>query len=96
MLIKANIAQKIENADDLIAAMNWTARPDEGTQQQLFTEISPQQQQILDCLRRKGEGQINNLTAELNIPVGQLMALLTEMEFNGLILALPGARYRMA
>lgn len=96
MLIKNNVAHLIENADDLIAAMNWTPRPEEGTQQQLFTEISPQQQLILDSLRRNGEGQINNLTAELNIPVGQLMALLTEMEFNGLVLALPGARYRPA
>ncbi len=96
MLIKNNIAHLIENADDLIHAMNWTARPDEGTQQQLFTELSPQQQQILDWLRRNGEGQINNLAAETNIPVGQLMALLTEMEFNGLVLALPGARYRPA
>ena len=40
--------------------------------------------------------QINTLTAVLGIPVGQLMALLVEMEFNGVLLSLPGARYRLA
>ncbi|MBD5225872.1 MAG: DNA-protecting protein DprA [Bacteroidales bacterium] len=96
MLIKNNVAHLIENADDLIAVMNWTTRPTEGTQQQLFTELSPQQQQIMDFLHHNGEAQINNLTAALGIPVGQLMAMLTEMEFNGLLLSLPGARFRPA
>lgn len=96
MLIKNSIAQLIENADDLITAMNWTAKPQEGTQKQLFSDISPQQRQILDHLHHHGEAQINSLTATLGIPVGQLMAILTEMEFNGLLLSLPGARYRPA
>lgn len=96
MLIKNNVAHLIENADDLIAAMSWTARQAEGIQQNLFSELSPQQQQILDYLHHNGEGQINTLTAALGIPVGQLMALLTEMEFNGQLLSLPGARYRPA
>ncbi len=96
MLIKNNVAHLIENADDLIDAMNWTARQSEGTQQQLFCELSPQQQQILDHLHHHGEAQINSLTVALGIPVGQLMAVLTEMEFNGLLLSLPGARYRPA
>lgn len=96
MLIKNNIAHLAENADDIIATMRWQTRPDEGTQQQLFPELSPQQQLLLDHLRRHGEAQINSLTATLGIPVGQIMALLTEMEFNGLVLALPGARYRPA
>lgn len=96
LLIKTNVAHLIENADDLIAAMRWKPRPRIGTQQELFPEVTPQQRQVLDFLHRHGEGQINSLTAELGIPVGQLMAMLTEMEFNGLVMVLPGARYRPA
>ncbi|MDE6528316.1 MAG: DNA-protecting protein DprA, partial [Muribaculaceae bacterium] len=61
----------------------------------LFHEPTPQQQAVIDHIRRNGEAQINTLTAALGIPVGQLMALLVEMEFNGMLLSLPGARYRL-
>ena len=95
LLIKRNIAHLIENADDLISAMNWHAHPPEGEQRELFPELSPQQQAIIDYITRNGEAQINSLTAALGLPVGQLMAILVEMEFNGLITPLPGARYRL-
>ncbi|MDE6528868.1 MAG: DNA-processing protein DprA, partial [Muribaculaceae bacterium] len=36
MLIKTNVAHLIENADDIIAAMNWQTRPEEGSQPTLF------------------------------------------------------------
>lgn len=96
MLIKSNVAHLIENADDLVAAMNWQQRQEEGQQPTLFSEFTPQQQAVIDHIRQKGEAQINTLTAALGIPVGQLMALLVEMEFNGILLSLPGARYRLA
>ena len=96
MLIKKNVAHLMENADDIIETMGWQTRPDEGGQQELFPELSPQQQLLLNHLRHHGECQINTLTATLGIPVGQLMAILTEMEFNGFVTALPGARYRPA
>ena len=96
MLIKSNVAHLIESADDLVAAMNWQQRQEEGQQPTLFPEFTPQQQAVIDHIRQKGEAQINTLTAALGIPVGQLMALLVEMEFNGILLSLPGARYRLA
>lgn len=96
MLIRTNVAHLIETADDLIEAMNWKCRPPEGEQTLLFPELTPQQQLVIDYIRQNGEAQINSLTATLGIPAGQLMALLVEMEFNGLLLSLPGARYRLA
>lgn len=96
LLIKSDVAHLAESADDIIATMGWTPKPSTGTQEELFPVVTPEQQRVLEVLRRKGEGQINCLTAELDIPVGQLMALLTEMEFSGLVMALPGARYRLA
>ena len=96
MLIRTNVAHLIESADDLITAMNWQCRPPEGEQHSLFPELTPQQQLVIDHIRLKGEAQINSLTATLGLPTGQLMALLVEMEFKGLLLSLPGARYRLA
>lgn len=95
MLIKANVAHLAENADDIIDAMNWKRRPSEGVQQPLFHEPTPQQQAVINHLRNNGDAQINSITAALGIPVGQMMALLVEMEFNGMLISLPGARYRL-
>lgn len=95
-LIKTNVAHLIEDADDLITHMNWTTRPQPGQQATLFPELSPEQQAVMEYLRTNGEGQVNTLTAHLGIPAGKLLGILTEMEFQGLLLALPGARYRIA
>lgn len=95
-LIKSNVAHLIEDADDLITAMNWSAKPLPGEQPSLFPELSPEQQGVMDYLRTNGEAQVNTLTATLGIPAGKLLGILTEMEFQGLLLALPGARYRLA
>lgn len=95
MLIKTNVAHLVENADDIIHAMNWECRPSEGQQATMFPEVSPQQQLIIDYIRRNGEAQVNALTASIGIPVGQLMAMLVELEFKGLLQSLPGARYRL-
>lgn len=95
-LIKNNVAHLAESAKDIIETLGWKCKTSEGTQQQLFPELTPEQQQIVDYIRRNGEAQINELTASLGQPVGYLMALLVELEFQGLLLPLPGARYRLA
>lgn len=95
-LIKSNTAHLIETADDLISTMGWTARPREGDQERMFPELTPEQQAVVDFIRHNGEAQTNTLSASLGIPAGKLMALLIELEFNGTLVALPGARYRMA
>jgi DNA processing protein len=76
--------------------MGWIPRPTEGAQQQLFREFTPEEQSIIDYLRQNGEGQINLLTAQTGIPVGRLMGMLMELEMEGLIMTLPGSRYRLS
>lgn len=96
MLIKTNVAHLIESADDLIKTMNWQARPKEGAQTTLFPQLTDEQQIIVNFITHHGETTTNLLTAQLGIPVGKLMALLVELEFNGVLTSLPGARYRLA
>lgn len=95
-LIRKQVAQLCESADDVISAMGWTARPQEGEQQQLFRELSPEEEAVLGYLRQNGDGQINTLTAHTGIPVGRLMGMLMELEMDGLVMAVPGSRYRLA
>ena len=76
--------------------MCWTPRPAEGQQATMFPELTGMQQDVVDYLRQNGEAQTNRMAIDLGIPVGQLMATLVELEFNGMLLSLPGARYRLA
>ncbi|MCM1406284.1 MAG: DNA-processing protein DprA, partial [[Clostridium] fimetarium] len=94
MLIKEQTAAMVENADDIIRAMGWTPRPAEGDQAELFAPLPEPQAKVLDYLTHHGEATVDHLQSALGIPAGQLMALLVEMEFNDLVMALPGARYR--
>lgn len=95
-LIRTNVAQLLTSADDLIEAMRWTAKaPAEGEQKQLFPDLSPEEQLVVDHLRQTGDGQINALTAALGIPVGRLMGLMMQLEMAGLVMTLPGSRYRL-
>ncbi len=95
MLIREQTAALVETADDLIYAMGWTTRPTEGEQAELFSPLPETQQKVMDYLTRNGEATADHLQAALGIPVGQLMSMLVEMEFNDLVMALPGARYRV-
>ena len=95
-LIRRNVASLIGSADDLIEAMLWPVRQTEHSQPTLFPEMSPEEQRVTDYLREKGEAQINRLSVDLDIPVGRLTGMLIEMEFKGIVLPFPGAKYRLA
>lgn len=95
-LIASNVAALIENADDLIAAMRWTQKPQEGEQQNLAIDISEEEHAVINYLSMHDDAQINQMCVALNYPIARLMALLIDMEFKGLILTYPGGRYRLA
>lgn len=95
-LIATNTAALVESADDVIAAMRWTPRPQEGTQTEMFVMLSPEEEAVISYLSTNGEGQVNSMCVQLDIPIARLMALLIDMEFKGLILSFPGGKYRIA
>lgn len=95
-LIKDNVAGLISCADDLVEAMQWHLKPVEGVQNTLAVELSPAEENMLCYLREKGEGSINTMCVDLNIPINKIMTLLVELEFKNMILPYPGGKYRPA
>lgn len=95
-LIFDNMASMITSADDLIDAMRWTALPAEGEQKELFVEMSPEQQRIVEYLTRNGDSMVNQMSADLNFPVAKLIQHLGDMEFRGLVINVPGGKYVLA
>jgi len=95
-LIKNNLAALIESAADLEYFMRWEMTTSgQPVQQQLFVELSAEEQQICKVLRNNGKMFIDLIGQETGLPMGKVSALLLELEFRGVVDALPGKMYRL-
>lgn len=97
-LIRNNSASLITSASDLVSAMRWETinTQQEGRQMQIFPDVTPEEQRIIDYLQQNNETHINTLCNALSMPMSQLMSNLIELEFKSLIISLPGAKYALA
>lgn len=96
-IIGAGMAGLITSADDLCAAMGWTVKqtPESYATPELPMPANAEEQQIVDFLRANEDASLSQITAATGFPVGKLMSTLIDMEFRGLLLSLPGSRYRI-
>lgn len=96
-LIRNNSASLITSAEDLVSAMRWeTITPkSDAKQMQIFADIAPEEQSIINYLQENQETHINVLCNALSMPMSQLMSVLIELEFKGVITSLPGAKYTL-
>jgi DNA processing protein len=100
-LIQSRHAQLINNAADLINAMEWTTRATHKTPVQtkivgLLDNLSPSQQLLLGKIQEAEEGMhINHLVMETEMPYGDVSSDLMMLEMQGLIRAIPGGFYRI-
>ncbi|MBQ7511002.1 MAG: DNA-processing protein DprA [Prevotella sp.] len=100
-LIRSNGATLITCAQDLVNDMGWhtdaqwlQAQAD-GIQRTIFPTLSGEEQKIADILDDAGDLQLNQLSVKSNIPIGQLTALLFQMEMKGIIRPLAGGTYHL-
>jgi DNA processing protein len=94
-LIKNNKAALIESAADFISLMCWEEKPKQAVQKQLFTELAPEEEVLVDILKQHGVMEIDNLCILANMSSGKTAAHLLNLEFNGLVKALPGKRFQL-
>lgn len=95
-LIANSAATLIRNVDDLCRNQGWPLNaPDEiPDSPQLPIELNSDEAQIVDFLTMNPDAGLQQLTAATGFTVSKLMSLLIDMEFRGLVLALPGGRYQ--
>ena len=75
--------------------MCWNAPRKQAVQRSLFPELTDEEQVVTNYLTQKGEGQITHMTIDLNHPLSQLLSILVELEFKGVVKALPGGIYKL-
>ncbi len=94
-LIASQLAGLIQNADDLCRAMRWPVNGQTLNESPtLPIELNPEESIIVNFLDKNEDASLQQLTIETGFPISKLMSILIDMEFRGIILALPGGRYR--
>ncbi len=96
-LIKKNIAALIEGVDDLEYALGWESkRKSSDTQRKLFVEFNSDEEKLIySLLVESKELTASAISLKSKLPVSQVNALLLNLEFAGLVKALPGNAFRV-
>jgi DNA processing protein len=100
-IIANNTAGLLTCAEDFVNAMGWEndkARQKQladGIQQELFPDLSDEEQLIVETLRNKDRLQLNIISVSTGIPAGRLSGLLFTMEMKGVVRMIPGGMYRL-
>ncbi len=96
-LIAEQRASLIQSADDLLIQLGWMQPKTKPStiQQELFVELTPLQQTIVDTLKGVDDKQINQIVIETGLPYSQVSSQLYELECQGIVILLGGARYKL-
>lgn len=104
-MIRDNTAALITSAQDFVEAMRWGRPPltppveeVEGrlpVEGELFGELTAEEQQVVDLLRKTNDLQLNVMSVKTNIPIGPLTAILFQLEMKGVVKALAGGSYHL-
>ena len=100
-LIRDNGAGLITSAEDFVKAMGWQDEAlrlqaqVEGIERTLFPDLSPEESRIVSLLQQTNDLQLNILSVKTGIPIGQLTALLFQLEMKGVVKPLAGGMYHL-
>ena len=100
-LIRDNGAALISNAGDFLRAMNWQDEMlrqqalADGIERNLFPDLSPEEQKVVSLLQETNDLLLNVLSVKTGLPIGQLTALLFQLEMKGVVKPLAGGMYHL-
>ena len=96
-LIRDNKAGLITSADDFVESMGWqtVTLQSEAVERQLFPDLTADEQAIVSQLQQTNDLQLNILSVKTNIPIGQLTALLFQLEMKGVVRSMAGGSYHL-
>ncbi|MBR4392361.1 MAG: DNA-processing protein DprA [Bacteroidales bacterium] len=94
-LIRTNQAHLMEDVNNLRYVMRWE-QPESVKERQttLFREYTEEEQRIMDCFEGQAVVNLDDLIVKTGLATTKLAALLLNLEFDGIVTALPGKRYQ--
>ncbi len=100
-LIRDNVAALITSAEDLVNALGWQddaklrQAQTAGIERSLFPQLSEDEQMIVDLLLKTNDLQINIISVKTGMPIGNVTALLFQLEIKGVVKPLAGGMYHL-
>ncbi len=95
-LIKTHQAALIESASDIGYVMQWDKMENlQSHQSVLFYDLEGDEKKIVETLRKHTDLTLDKLHHLCAIPLSQLSGKLLNLEFQGIIICLPGKRYKV-
>lgn len=96
-LIKHKKAALVSDAEDIFREMCWDKEKQQkpSIQRKILLDLNPEEQRVVEVLKRTENTQLNNLCIELNLPISRLSPLLFGLEMNGVVRCMPGGIYRL-
>ena len=96
-----NKAMLLTSAEDFVKTMGWEddalriEAQKRGIERQLFPDLSPEQQRIVDVLSETNDLQLNQLSVKSGIPIGDITSILFQMEMMGVVKPMAGGNYHL-
>ena len=100
-LIRNHGAQLITSAADFVDSMGWQSDRQlaearkRGIERELFPQLSPDEQTIVDLLHSTNDLQVNVLTVRTGLPASALAAALFTLEMKGMVRLYVGGNYHL-
>jgi DNA processing protein len=95
-LIRLDKAHLITNAGDMVKIMGWEMKEKiTGVQAELFTELSDDEEKIVNVIREKSEIDIDSLSFATSMVSSMLSMNLFNLELKGIVRCAPGKRYSL-
>ena len=96
-MIRNNTAALITSAQDFVESMGWEKKEAKNqiVERQLFPDLTTEEQSIVGLLQKTNDLQLNMISVQANIPIGQLTALLFSLEMKGVVRPLAGGMYHL-
>lgn len=99
--IRENKAILLTSVEDFVKTMGWEddalriEAQKKGIERQLFPDLSPEQQRIVDVLTKSNNLQLNQLSVKAGIPIGDITSILFQMEMMGVVKPMAGGNYHL-
>jgi len=92
ILIKTNKAALISSAKDIEYILQWDTQK-QPIQTEIFNNLTTNEQLIVDALKNEERINIDNIAYKTNLPISQVVSLLFNLEFSGVVKSMPGNMY---
>ena len=95
-LIKQNKAHALTSSTDLIELLNWDLAPSQTTNKQIIlTDLDDDELAIYAVLTDNQDIHIDELSWKSQLAMHKISSILLQMEFKGIIKALPGKKFAL-